>query len=307
MISEKDKTVKLLFGINFAVAAFCLSNFADISSKHIHKIMERQLKVPYLAKLENAIQPGQSLIARGLVTGDRFDINFQQGVHEHNGIALHVSCRQHEKVFVLNTFDEGCWKKETRFKSPLKVGEPFDLRIRAHDDRFEMFANHKHVGDYKHMQPLTSINHLLITGTCELHSVLWEGNYYPKPYECRMDGFKPGRRLFVSGVPADGAKKFNINLCSGPDIAFHFNPRFNEKKVVRNAMVNGSWGNEERNGDFPFDKKKNFDILFVCEAQAIQVYVNNMEFTNFVHRVAPEKIDSLKIEGDLELQLIHLE
>ncbi len=50
------------------------------------------------------------------------------------------------------------------------------------------------------------------------------------PYEAGIPGnFYPGRKLFVSGEPEDGAKKFEINLHSDKDIAFHFNPRFSEK------------------------------------------------------------------------------
>ncbi|VDK26829.1 unnamed protein product, partial [Anisakis simplex] len=38
---------------------------------------------------------------------------------------------------VMNTFSNGEWGKEERKAIPYKKGEKFDLRIRAHDDRFQ--------------------------------------------------------------------------------------------------------------------------------------------------------------------------
>lgn len=46
----------------------------------------------------------------------------------------------------------------------------------------------------------------------------------------------------------------------GPDVAFHFNPRFNEQTVVRNSNINGVWGPEERGGGFPFVPGGRFEV-----------------------------------------------
>ena len=60
--------------------------------------------------------------------------------------------------------------------------------------------------------------------------------------------------------------RFAINLkcdeSDDGDIAFHFNPRFEEREVVRNTRVGGEWQDEEREqGDeFPFEKKDTFEI-----------------------------------------------
>jgi len=59
------------------------------------------LRIPYLAKLDNTIQPGQSLVVRGVPIGKKLDINLATGpnVDGYHGdnIALHISWRQHEK------------------------------------------------------------------------------------------------------------------------------------------------------------------------------------------------------------------
>lgn len=53
-------------------------------------------------------------------------------------IALHISVRLKEKSFVLNSKQNGSWGKEEKKKNPFKDNEPFDLRIRAHDNKFEV-------------------------------------------------------------------------------------------------------------------------------------------------------------------------
>lgn len=45
------------------------------------------------------------------------------------------------------------------------------------------------------------------------------------------------------------------------DIAFHLNPRVREGVVVRNSMIGGDWGQEEREaGMNPFMEGQYFDV-----------------------------------------------
>lgn len=47
----------------------------------------------------------------------------------------------------------------------------------------------------------------------------------------------------------------------GSDVAFHFNPRFNEKVIVRNSFIDQRWGREERKLDhFPFIPGQPFEV-----------------------------------------------
>lgn len=46
----------------------------------------------------------------------------------------------------------------------------------------------------------------------------------------------------------------------GPDVVFHFNPRFNEQTIVRNSNLGGYWGPEEREGGFPFVQGRRFEV-----------------------------------------------
>jgi len=268
------------------------------------------LRVPYLAKLDNAIQPGQSMIIRGVPTGKKFDINLAGGPsvdgYSEDNIALHLSWRQGEKAIVLNSLEGGQWKKEDRHGgASIHENEPFDLRVRAHDDRFEIFLQHKKFADFTYRLPINVITHIFVTGDVRLQALAWEGNYYPIPYRGGIPGhFGSGRKLFVTGLPDKDSKKFEIDLYAGNDIAFHFNPRFTDKAVVRNSKRGGNWETEEREGKFPFAKDKQFDIVIVSEGDALQVFVDGELFTSFHNRVSPNQIDGLGIEGDIQLQAI---
>jgi len=266
--------------------------------------------VPYLSRLEGGgIQPGQSVVIRGIQTGETFNVNLLAGPkYAQDNAPLHISVRQKEKNIVFNTFADGAWGKEEKKKDPFKEGEPFDLRIRAHDNHFEIFANQKELLNFEYRQPLNSINHLFISGELELHNVSWGGKYYPVPYQAGIEGgFTPGKRLFVSGVPDKKAKKFEINLMSnGNDIAMHVSIRFDEKHVVRNSFQSGNWQAEEKEGKFPLEKDIAFDAIIVNEPYAFQVFFNGNHFCSFAHRLDPNSIQALKISGDVELQGVHV-
>ena len=64
----------------------------------------------------------------------------------------------------------------------------------------------------------------------------------------------PGSRIFVRGYIPPGANRFELNLLQGysdgDDVAFHFNPRFDTRTIVKNHRRYGQWGNEE-NQPFP--------------------------------------------------------
>lgn len=55
--------------------------------------------------------------------------------------------------------------------------------------------------------------------------------------------------------------RFHIDFMKGPDVVFHFNPRFNEQTIVRNSNIDGCWGPEERGGGFPFVQGSRFEVV----------------------------------------------
>lgn len=79
---------------------------------------------------------------------------------------------------VLNSFANGEWGKEERKSNPIKRGEPFDIRVRAHDDKFQIIVDQKEFKEYEHRLPLSSITHFSVDGDLYLNTVSWGGKYY---------------------------------------------------------------------------------------------------------------------------------
>lgn len=268
------------------------------------------IPLPYLSRLEgNGLEPGQTVIIKGIEIGDHFNVSFLTSANfESSEIPFHISIRLKDKVAIFNDRQGGKWGKEEKKKEPFKEGENVDLRVRAHDNKFEVYANLKSIGEFEYRQPLNSINHLYIDGTLELHTVSWGGKYYPVPYQAGVEGgFTPGKRLVVSGMPEKKCEMFAINLMNANnDIVFHLNPRYNKKTMIRNAMLGGSWGTEESEGKFPLSADTLFDINVVNEPYAFQIYVNGAHFCAFAHRGEPNDIKGIKINGDVELHGVHV-
>lgn len=74
-------------------------------------------------------------------------------------------------------------------------------------------------------------------------------------------GCIPGTIITLTGCIGDEADRVSVNLEASPtcklkhkahteleNICFHINPRFSENAVIRNAMIEGQWGVEEKDG-----------------------------------------------------------
>ncbi|XP_066437216.1 galectin-4-like isoform X1 [Eleutherodactylus coqui] len=121
-----------------------------------------------------------------------------------------------------------------------------------------------------------------------------------------LGGIAEGKRVTIQGQAHSNPKRFAVNfICYNNDIAFHFNPRFDEKNViVCNTMQGGNWGSEERRQNMPFQQNTYFDIAIMVMGHAFQVTVNGQHLLEYRHRVPYQNIQSLQISGDLNLSCV---
>uniref|UniRef100_A0A915BUF6 Galectin n=1 Tax=Parascaris univalens TaxID=6257 RepID=A0A915BUF6_PARUN len=274
---------------------------------------ETSYPVPYRSKLTEPFEPGQTLIIKGKTAEDsvRFTINLHNTSADFSGndVPLHISVRFDEAKIVFNTFSKGEWGKEERKSNPYKKGDDIDIRIRAHDSKFSISVDQKEVKEYEHRVPLSSVTHFSIDGDILITYIHWGGKYYPVPYESGLagDGLAPGKSLLIFATPEKKGKRFHINLLKkNGDIALHFNPRFDEKAIVRNSLISGEWGNEEREGKNPLEKGIGCDLEFRNEEYAFQIYVDGERFATYAHRLDPHDINGLQIGGDVEVTGIQM-
>uniref|UniRef100_A0A914LV54 Galectin domain-containing protein n=1 Tax=Meloidogyne incognita TaxID=6306 RepID=A0A914LV54_MELIC len=126
-------------------------------------------------------------------------------------------------------------------------------------------------------------------------------------------GFAPPKRIIFVGFPTNTSDRFIINLYSDgvPGVTattlFHFNPRFNEKQVIRNTWspITG-WGREERYGGFPFNVGEPFVLeIIAAPKNMIIVHFNYKPFITF-SRDDLSKLSLLGVSLAIELSSVVL-
>ena len=72
---------------------------------------------------------------------------------------------------------------------------------------------------------------------------------------------------------------FQMGMSDTNNIAFHFNPRFEEGGyVVCNTKQRGSWGPEERKMQMPFQRGGSFELCFQVQSSEFRVSRNSPLF-----------------------------
>ncbi|XP_062863505.1 galectin-3b isoform X2 [Trichomycterus rosablanca] len=127
------------------------------------------------------------------------------------------------------------------------------------------------------------------------------------PYEQSLPSGVYDRMLItIQGEVKPNAKGFTVNLSKNKDIAFHFNPRFNEdgkQVIVRNTFINNIWGKEEREASsFPFVPGKPFELKILATQTEFKVAVNKSHLLEFKHRFSQlNQINRINVFSDVTL------
>ncbi|XP_020031161.2 galectin-3 [Castor canadensis] len=126
------------------------------------------------------------------------------------------------------------------------------------------------------------------------------------PYDLPLPGgVMPRMLITILGTVKPNANRLALDFKRGNDVAFHFNPRFNEnhrRVIVCNTKVNNTWGKEERQPTFPFEIGKPFKIQVLVEPDHFKVAVNDAHLLQYNHRMRNlHEISTLGISGDINL------
>ncbi|CAG9538236.1 unnamed protein product [Cercopithifilaria johnstoni] len=267
------------------------------------------IPVPYISKLGAKLQPGQTLIAHGIIESNasEFEVNLLNGspdIESSRAAIFHMKVNFKENGTVYNTYENGKWGKEEKSSNPFKKGDDFDLLIRIHDDKLEIFGNQEELHFYKTRINVDSVEYLTIRGNVFLSGVRCGGRYYTLPFETQFPGghLNDEGRVYLYGIPK--GERFEVDfIARNGDILFHFNPRFMERKIIRNAQIGYVWGQEEREGTFPFRRDIGTDIIFHNAPYSIQMFVDGKRYGTFAHRTSypDEDYMALRVAGDFDL------
>ncbi|KFP12918.1 Galectin-3, partial [Egretta garzetta] len=127
------------------------------------------------------------------------------------------------------------------------------------------------------------------------------------PFELPLQaGLVPRLLITITGSINPNPNRFSLDFKKGNDIAFHFNPRFNEdnrKVIVCNSMFQNNWGKEERTAPrFPFEAGKPFKLQILCEVDHFKVAVNDAHLLQYSFREKRlNEVTKLCIAGDVTL------
>jgi len=134
------------------------------------------------------------------------------------------------------------------------------------------------------------------------------GGGVPAIQSCRIH---PGSRIFVRGFIPPGASRFELNLLQGyndsDDVAFHFNPRFDTRTIVKNHRRNGQWGQEENQpfpSYMPLMPGTSIDLEIVCDMSKYTILMNGALIAEFYHKIPPGSVMAVQYKGDITITSI---
>lgn len=125
-----------------------------------------------------------------------------------------------------------------------------------------------------------------------------------------LGGLAPGEMLLIQGsVPSD-VDRFQVDLTCGSsarpraDVAFHFNPRVKKNCVVCNSLLSERWGREEIHKVTAFRPGAAFELVILVQSDVYKVAVNGAHLLQYKHRVDLHRVDTLLIQGKVQVQTI---
>lgn len=127
------------------------------------------------------------------------------------------------------------------------------------------------------------------------------------PFELPLPaGLMPRLLITITGTVKPNPDRFSLDFKRGEDVAFHFNPRFNEdnrRVIVCNSKFHNNWGKEDRSAPrFPFEPGTPFKLQILCEGDHFKIAVNDAHLMQYNFREKRlNEITQLCINGDITL------
>ncbi|XP_043823654.1 galectin-1-like [Dromiciops gliroides] len=127
-----------------------------------------------------------------------------------------------------------------------------------------------------------------------------------KPMFCRKLNLTPGTTINVVGRIPPSFRHFRIEMGKdGSNLDMHFSIRFNHEddlcKTVFNSMVDGKWGEEQRDSHFPFTGRTVVELSVLFEEDYFTVTLPDGHKLKFPNRTKATKLDYLGTDGDIHV------
>ncbi|XP_069612022.1 galectin-9-like isoform X2 [Ranitomeya imitator] len=242
-------------------------------------------------------------------------MNFQCGSTDNDDIAFHFNPRFDEGLVVCNTRESNNWgKREVKAEVPFHRGQPFEIQILITSSEYKVSVSGRHFMGYSHRIALHRVKAVILMGGIKLtkidiqsQGVGFHHHYFPigqiqnsVPFSTGFhNGVSDGSVVIVRGDVQPLADRFSVNFQCGStesdDIAFHFNPRFDEGLVLCNTRESNNWGVKEVKGEVPFKREHEFEIRVLVTNNGYNVSVNGHHYLGYNHRILLQRVNTLAV------------
>lgn len=276
----------------------------------------RNPSLPCTCGLPGGLNIGSKIYIKGIVVNDssRFSVNLQRGACDETAdIYFQFNPRfpsDAGRHVVRNSRYKDEWgKEESDGESPFVPGKSFFMIITAYRNTYEVEVNGDLFCSFTHREnlPLNNVTHISIEGGVIVQSLHIPVETMPKHLRLAIPGnVRIGDIYNIRGTVNHGAEDWVANIQCGPgkhdDIVFHFNPRFQDRNVVRNTRSDDNWGTEEKKGKMPFEEGQQFYLQIAVSSEDFIIRVNKEPFATFSHRLDVSYASVLFIEGDVSVE-----
>uniref|UniRef100_A0A2I9LP00 Galectin n=1 Tax=Centruroides hentzi TaxID=88313 RepID=A0A2I9LP00_9SCOR len=276
----------------------------------------RNPSLPCACGLPGGLNIGSKIYIKGIVPNDcsRFSVNLQRGACDETAdVYFHFNPRfpsdAGRHVVRNSRYKEEWGKEETDGESPFVPGKPFFMILTSYRNTYEVEVNGDLFCSFTHREnlSLSNVTHLCIEGNLIVQSLHIPVETMPKHLRLAIPGnAKIGDIYNIRGTVNHGAEEWVANIQCGPgkhdDIVLHFNPRFQDRNVVRNTRSDDNWGSEEKKGKMPFEEGEQFYLQIAVSSEEFNIRVNKSPFALFSHRLDVSYASVLYIEGDVNIE-----
>ncbi|KAL3066283.1 hypothetical protein OYC64_016271 [Pagothenia borchgrevinki] len=118
--------------------------------------------------------------------------------------------------------------------------------------------------------------------------------------------FKEGSQFKIRIKPKDDCNSFAINIGhDSENVALHFNPRFDSggdvNTIIFNSLSGGSWGDEAREGNFPFVRGEECKFYINFNMEQFYLTLPDGSMLNFPNRLGDVKYKFFDVSGDARI------
>ncbi|KAI1728000.1 galactoside-binding lectin domain-containing protein [Ditylenchus destructor] len=322
MIFDHTSNYKLAFSVADRPEPSKIEYYPSFSSAFVPSSM----RVPFVGDHTTII--GRTLIVRGrfiadppqfqimlLCGGERYE-DLKEG---HGSVPLVIRINDEDKdTIVIGSQNDKSkpWNEEIRINSKYGSDEFFNIKVRVLWNEMQVIVEnvvYQYILHQYHAGP-GCIDHISIEGAIVVNEIRLAGGYFPVPYTANFTGghLAVGEKLHITGLAIGD---FEVNLVgeNEQDIPFHIKCIFDDVKCVRNSMKDGAWGAEERDGGFPFEKSRYFEMIISIDRPFIEVFAygwyDGRPHSSFTHRISNPELGykRLLVKGQVWLAVVEVE